>query len=697
MGAAYRIGGTGNWSDATKWSTTSGGSNDRGVPASSDDVFVDGSSGGGTLTIDGTPVCRSFDSNGFTGTVAGSANISVGDGTAGAGNIAWRWGTGITRTYSGQITFVSTSATQQTITSNGKTFGSRITINGAGSSYALGDAISLVGATLFVTAGSFTSNAKNMTIGAFNSTGSLTRSVILDNSTVTCVSTGTGGWSVTSTGLTLSTTNVSLTIGGATAMNFTGGGFTYGGTVILQTPTTSDNGRIFNANTFNNLTITGAALKTATLTLSANQTISNTLTINGNSVINRTLISSDTIGTARTITCNGTVTASNVDFRDITGAGSASWNLSAITGNSGDATGNSGITFTTGAKQTWSGTSGGNYSTNAWTTRIPLPQDDVDIKAAFSASQTITFDMPRLGKSIDFTGVSGSPILTSSTTYSILFGSLTLASGLGTCTGFNPSFYARGSVSITNAGKTIGNVDVTPPTTIVTQQDASSFAQLTLTNGTYNTNLYTSSWGSFVGTNGILNATNSTVTITGTLGFALSSAVPVMTGSTLIFTYAGSQTFTPHSETFNIITVSSGTTLLITDNVTINTIKRQGTTACGITVTAGKIITMTGGATAIHSGTSGNLITWQSSVNASPFFISSSTPLEIDYISLKDCTGSWSTPHYAGYNSTNGGGNTNWLFTSRPADPLLGYNRTRHQVIRPSCFSSTISNKFGSV
>jgi hypothetical protein len=48
---------------------------------------------------------------------------------------------------------------------------------------------------------------------------------------------------------------------------------------------------------------------------------------------------------------------------------------------------------------------------------------------AFNASKTVTQDMPRAGKSIDWTGATGTPTWTTSTAASI-FGSLTLIEGM---------------------------------------------------------------------------------------------------------------------------------------------------------------------------------------------------------------------------------------------------------------------------
>lgn len=111
---------------------------------------------------------------------------------------------------------------------------------------------------------------------------------------------------------------------------------------------------------------------------------------------NRLSIESFIKGTQVTITAD-TVTASNVDIQDMLGAGSASWNLSAITGNSGDCGGNTGITFTTPVTTDWQ--AGATWSTATWSSRVPLPQDTATFTTAGVA--TITQDMPRIG-SVDF-------------------------------------------------------------------------------------------------------------------------------------------------------------------------------------------------------------------------------------------------------------------------------------------------------
>jgi hypothetical protein len=78
MADRYWVGGTGNWSDTAKWSTTSGGAGGASVPGSTDDVYFDANSSAGafTVSIESTSrSCNNFIASGLSGTMtfAGSA------------------------------------------------------------------------------------------------------------------------------------------------------------------------------------------------------------------------------------------------------------------------------------------------------------------------------------------------------------------------------------------------------------------------------------------------------------------------------------------------------------------------------------------------------------------------------------------------------------------------------------------------
>jgi hypothetical protein len=75
MAARFWVGGTGTWdnSDTTHWAATTGGAGGQSVPAATDTVTFDGSSGGGTVTvaatINGSNTVSSITMGAFTGTL----------------------------------------------------------------------------------------------------------------------------------------------------------------------------------------------------------------------------------------------------------------------------------------------------------------------------------------------------------------------------------------------------------------------------------------------------------------------------------------------------------------------------------------------------------------------------------------------------------------------------------------------------
>src|SRR5437868_6020012 len=137
--ARFWVGGTNTWNATAtgKWSATSGGASGASVPDATQDVFFDALSTG-TCTLSTGIAARSINCTGFTGTISqpASTTVSIGDGTAGATNIALKTVAGMTLTVGSATTsiinFVSTSATQQDLTTGGKTWPS-YTINGTGS------------------------------------------------------------------------------------------------------------------------------------------------------------------------------------------------------------------------------------------------------------------------------------------------------------------------------------------------------------------------------------------------------------------------------------------------------------------------------------------------------------------------------------------------------------------------------------
>ncbi len=467
------------------------------------------------------------------------------------------------------------------------------------------------------------------------------------------------------------------------SMTLTGGTFDPNGKKVVFTGSTPTiNGSI----TFFDLERKPAsALPGRTLTLSGNITVTNALTLDSNctDARYRLLVKSNTRGTQRTITCNGTVTANYCDFEDIAGAGSASWDLSAATGGSGDCGGNSDITFTTpddcfqvGAAGTFSAVTWSETSGGATGQRVPLPQDTA-ILDANSTTGTMTQNLQRIG-TINCTGFTGT--LTTSTTCTC-YGSITLSSGM-TLTGSTQGYTlaGRGTHTLTSAGKIWAKAfTIDAPGGSYTLQDnfkssATSGQNIGITRGTFDANDkdVTGLYG--IIRNGtaaaVLDLGNGTWTLTGDVNYPWRigsvTGLTIKPGTSTIkftgnitgprelqmagtynnveFATTGSYGFTVrYAPTFNQFKVAPGTKTRFyrSETVTATTWVLEGTEADPIELasdtTTAAVLAKAGGGT-----------------------------VTADYATITYLTGTPADTWYA-TNSTDGGNNTGWAFSAPPA------------------------------
>ena len=583
------------------------------IPGSGDDVLLTATSGSINIPAATTVACNSLNCTGYTSTftfTAATSVINIGSATAGLASVAVTFVSGMTLTLTGvgTINFISTSATVQTITTGGLTL-PNYTINGAGSSYQLADSNTTVSAAVVtLTSGTLNTNGQTCSWGAFNSSNANTRTLTMGASAITFSGTGGGAiWqttTITNLTITANTAVITSTLPGSfvsSALNLNGASvvLTGAGTYTMNCTLT-----------YANFTYTGTAAKTNIVSLVGNQTATGTLTLTGSSAINRPLIQSSVPGTSRTISA-ATISLTNVDFEDITAAGAAS----PFTGTSlGDCLGNSNITFDSPVAQTWSGNTTGNWSTAAnWTSRVPLPQDNVTVSGLTSG--TITCDMARIGANVDFTGSTGGTVTT--TTVVAVFGNLTYSTGVGISSASNAgvTFSGRGAQTITSAGRTqpgavSSSFNVAAAGGSYTLQDAFTFAgRMTVSAGTFNSNNMTITCTTaasailvtIAGTT--LNLGTSTfnmntqagtvVALTSLLGTvnASSATFVIASASTAARTFAGNGNIfgtltynvanSPGSltitgaNTFNTINIGPGTQLIMPSSVT-NTISSGG-------------------------------------------------------------------------------------------------------------------------
>lgn len=322
-----------NWNVAGNWT-------EGAVPTAADDVVLAGSV---ACTLNANAACRSLDCNTYTGTLTRNAGITltIGDGTAGAGNRALRIPAGMTFSDGAPtvaITFVSTSATQQTISVNSAAaMFCPFTFNGAGGSWILGLGLTLdsYDSPITVTAGTFNTGGFAVNAAALISTGSSTRVITLGASAVdlkgtgtilNCIGTGLTVNANTST-ITISESsastkaftsdrtwnNVTVSAGGSGAVNFTGGP------------------------TFNVFTVTGPK------TIGFSSTATTTATdwnFNGSAANLVTIQRADVTNPQATISqAAGTVTATYCDITDSNATGGAVFLADSTCVNGGNNTG----------------------------------------------------------------------------------------------------------------------------------------------------------------------------------------------------------------------------------------------------------------------------------------------------------------------------------------------------------------------
>lgn len=657
--------GASNVNVTSAWSDVDGGGTGFSVPVGTDNAYFT-STNNNNCVINATfsPKSLSFTGGtGYTGTVSGSQGITCSE------NLTLNTGMGWTHT--GQITW-GAGSTSGSFTCNtaGKTLGSFFIGHTSASTatFTLANDVTSNG-TFKMYFGNLDTAGYNINCSEIDSSMSGTRSITLGDTIITTTKFN----FATTTGLTLNADTssfvVTLPASGNHAFSSTvGSSLTfYDFSITLSTGITSQT--FPETLAFHNLTVTGSTSKLCQMSVSKNMTISNALTVNGNSSANRILIFSATLNSPITLT-SASNTFSNVDFRDITGAGAGSWDLSAITGGSGNAGGNSGITFTTADDWYWhEGT--GSYSTaTKWYTETngggtqstypPLLQDTAhfDQNSFDSTGRTITQDMPRIG-SITFLGATNTPTFTTSTS-SDFYGDITLISGM-TLTGsvntyqcYAPS--SAGTSVLTSTGKTWARTfsAIRGILQLGDSFNTDSTHGLNIQSGTIDTNDQSVTMGTMAGSSGSLIMDNSTITITGTDGtvWDIGSTGTITSSTNSLIKFTGTITSA-------LIILLRGKTY---NNIWINTtgsfehrFNTTGGTMNEFRIDAGRAVRLQSGQTYTVSslnwvGTSGNPITITASLAGSASTISDTTGTNnCDYLSLKDNTASGG----ATFNATN--------------------------------------------
>src|SRR3989344_4457236 len=619
MAARFWVGGTGNTSDTAHWSATTGGAGGETVPVAGDTVTFDSNSGtAATVTVD---VALS----------AASITINKSD---------------LTLTHSA-----------------GTTLTGRMTL----------------------TAGTLNTNGQTCSWDSLKTSGSTARTLTLGASAISVSATGEGAWdALTSTNLTVTANTATVTLTGTSG--WIRGDKNWNGMSVVMTGAGTP--IMTGLATYASVTRTGTANKTSGLQINNNFTVTGTLTLGGNTVqgVNRLLVVSDTVGTQRTITAAAYVINGDVDFMDINLAysGGASW-TNAGSAYIGDALGNAGAVTTNAtvsATQTAIGSAWFTWSTHGWTSRVPLPQDDVVINNAFVAGRTITADMPRLGRSIDFTGTTGTPAL-NLTTGVTMHGSLTLISGM-TFTGIQTVTFAGRSagLTITSATRSFpGSVVINAPSGTYTLSDAFSLSVASSLS-------FTLALGSLVAT-GNVTVGNFVSNVAGTRALTMGSGTWNLyrTGTTNVWNVAntGAFTFDPGTAIIDITATDSGVTkTFVGDGLIYPTLRHTATGTAALTITgantfttldletnasartitfpASTTTTVTGTMTLTGSGSARLAVISSSAGTAATI---SAATVAITYSDFKDITASGTASPFTGTLLGSVSGNTNITTTAR--------------------------------
>ncbi|MFS2114328.1 hypothetical protein [Herbaspirillum frisingense] len=699
--------GGGNWNATGTWV-------EGAVPTAADDVVFNASSGAVTLTAGA--VCRSADANLYANTLTHPAavTLTIGDGTAGAGNIALRFGAGMTYALgdpaTSAITFASTATGQQTVDFGGKTCGNLVFGTSGTPNYAIVSAIN-AGATASVTStfghlhmdGASDNVGLSHAFGKFVASASNVRSLYLGAATFTCNGTG-QPWNISASG------NVSFDGGTATIILPDLGSSVTGSRIFVSGNRTYYRVRFIGAPE-SSIQSSGG---TATMTVAFYERIgpysneyghisapflgtlkiTNTYKLWGDSESHRAVLwpGSNAIVANLDLTAATTIDMRYIVVQDINFIRGADLDLSGITGFSSDAGGNTisggyNLTFTAPVNQDWIASGSGNWSNPAnWSSgRVPLCQDPVNITKAFTGSPTITMDCCFSCGPMDVSASTGTVTFSVSGTAicNVIngFKGRTGATFSGTlywnARGGNRNFQFNGSTVVGNMQISSGNggnltfIDSGTLGSLIQHRSGPITipAGVTIATSSYTSNATTSPANVYVNGAGTLQLTSTgTVFVCANAGnlsnFAGLGRLYISNASAVAKTVAGNGTALP------AITFAPGGSgaIAITGNNSMPQLPRPNVPGTGtVTLAAGSTTTLTSpGNDLMYNGS--NVVSIKSATGGSAAnIVKANGRIQADYVSLQDVVASGGAVFSAGSHSTNVSGNSGWAFNDPQA------------------------------
>jgi hypothetical protein len=670
MASRYWVGGTATWNtvNTALWSATSGGASGASVPTIADDVFFDAASGTVTVSLN-TPalVAKSINCTGFTGTLQGISTANV---MTVAGSITLA----STMNQSAANTFKITGT--GTIICAGEGFNT-VEIDGSGITVTLGDAYDAT--RTYLIRGTFTTSASNYSITGrtIYSTGSLTRVLTLNGSTVTLNAAGVTAPAIdfTTTGLTVNAGTSTINLSGTSAI-FNGAGKTFNN-VTFQSTSVTTSSKINGANTFSNLTLTApSASDISEYVFDSNQTIT-TFVATGASAVRRLFLYSDTVGTRRTLTVTTWSSITDVDFRDI---GMNSSRSGTRLGNCGN---NNNVTFAAAKTVYWNLTGTRNWSDTGWATtsggtpavnNFPLAQDTAVFNDA-GAATTVSFNQPWNIGTLNMSARTIAMTLSGSGSVAV-YGDWTCGTGVTQSLGNFTYFQGIGTQTITSAGQSFFTIACQNPSGTVSLADAftttGTTTGITVASATFNANTFSVTTAVVSTSSATIGRGTGTWTVSGTGNcWNCQSAVVTGTGEIILSnnTTTARTFLAAASAVYGKLTIggntSTSTTTITGSGITFSEIASTKTVAHTIVFPN---TTITVGAFNVQ-GSAGNVVTLSRTGASGTFTLAKSGGGVVgsNFLSISNSTASPSNTWYAGANSTDGGGNTGWIFADAPA------------------------------
>ncbi len=437
----YWVGGSGNWSDLTHWSTTSGGSVFHSVlPRTTDNVIFDANSFNAAnqiLTINVKAECNNMNWTGVTNTPKLRVNNGWGDGLNIYGSLTFV--AGMTTEFSVPTYFRST-ATGKTITMAGK----RIMwayFEGVGGGWTCQDDF-YAGEGVFLTNGTLNTNNKAFAAYYFSSNNNNVRTLNIGSSAITLWYGQ--PWDIRGNNLTYISNGANFTCTNGT---FYGGNYNYNditfsenGTIETNNGTTFNNvvftkdGTVNGNHTFNNLTfgknatingsntfanLTLGAGSTNTLAASSTQTITGNFSTSSSCVAFTTISSSSNTVPAIISKATGSVSLNFASINNITATGGATFSVNNALNSGTNAGWN--VTPAVGRNLYWIGGTG-NWGDGAhWSLTsggpalncIPISLDNVffDANSFTAAGQIVTVNVKASCNNMNWTGATNTPKL----------------------------------------------------------------------------------------------------------------------------------------------------------------------------------------------------------------------------------------------------------------------------------------------